>query len=272
MSNLNYSNQILHDRSFKGQDLSGADFSGADLRGCNFTGATLIGANFQQVKTGQSQRQVRMLVVSTIVSPVVLCGSGALFVYLLSLLLSDRAINFLIGSLPVLFFFAEIFLRDSINFHFPQATTFFGIGAISILFAVMVALTIGLACIGFSGFGNGSSAQGFFFLIMAVVSAIVTFRIFQWLIQSIQSHPGTSFRKANLTDADFSYSELKNTDFSLAVLTGICIFKWAIKPYTDFTNVYCKYLYLEPEQQNRQPAEGNFQANELERVLTQFRR
>ncbi|MBO3459580.1 pentapeptide repeat-containing protein [Aetokthonos hydrillicola Thurmond2011] len=272
MTNLNYSNQILHDRSFKGQDLSGADFSGSDLRGCNFTGATLIGANFQQVKTGQSQHQVRMLVASTIVSPVVLCGCGAIFVYLLSLLKSNRAINFLIGALPILAFLAEIFLRDSITFHFPQATSYAGIGSIAVLFAIMVTLTVGLVFIGNSSFGDGSIAQGFFLLIMTVVGAIVTYRIFQWLIQSIQSHPGTSFRKANLTDADFSYSELENTDFSLAVLTGVCIFKWVIKPYTEFTNVYCKYLYLEPEQQNRQPANRNFHADELEPILTQFRK
>ncbi|BAY09911.1 pentapeptide repeat-containing protein [Calothrix sp. NIES-2098] len=272
MTNLNYSNQILRDRSFKGQDLSGADFSGSDLRGCNFTGATLIGANFQYARTGQSDRQVRMLVASTIISPVVLCGCVALFVYLSSLFLSDRAFNFLVGALPVLGFLAEIFLRDSIAFNFPQTTTFFGIGAIAILFAVMVALTVGLALIGFSGFDNGSGAQGFFFLIMAVVSAIVTFRIFQWTIQSIKSHPGTSFRKANLTDTDFSYSELENTDFSLAVLTGACLFNWVIKSHNEFTNVSCKYLYLEPEQQNRQPPEGNFHADELARVLTQFKR
>ncbi|OUL34632.1 hypothetical protein BV372_13440 [Nostoc sp. T09] len=270
MTNLNYNNQILHNCSFKGQDLSGADFSGSDLRGCNFTGATLIGAKFQQVKTGQSQRQVNMLIASTIASPVVLFGSSIIFVHLLSVLLSDRAMNFFIGALPVLAFLAEIFLRDSITFHFTQVTNFFGIGAIAKLFAVMLMLTVGLAFVGFSGFGDGSGAQGFFFLLMTIVSAIVTYRIFKWLIQSIHTYAGTSFRKANLTDADFSYSKVENTDFSLAVLTGACVFKWVIKPHSQFTTVYCKYLYLEPAQQNRQPAEGSFKPDELAQVLTQF--
>ncbi|MEH2076940.1 MAG: pentapeptide repeat-containing protein [Nostoc sp.] len=98
----------------------------------------------------------------------------------------------------------------------------------------------------------------------------VTFRIFKWLIQSIQSNPGTSFRKANLTDADFSHAEVQNTDFSLAVLTGACIFNWIIKHHNQLTNVYCKYVYLEPAQQNRQPTEGNFQPGELEQVLIRF--
>ncbi len=250
--------------------MSGADFSGSDLRGCNFTGATLIGTKFQQVKTGQSSRQVNMLIAGTIASPVVLFGSSIIFVHILSVFLSDRAMNFLFGALPVLAFLAEIFLRDSITFHFTQATNFFSIGAIATLFTVMLTLTVGLAFVSFSGFGDGSGAQGFFFLLMTIVSAIVTYRIFKWLIQSIQSYPGTSFKKANLTNANFSYSEVENTDFSLAVLTGVCIFKWVIKPHTQFTNVYCKYLYLEPAQQNRQPAEGNFQLDELEQVLTQF--
>ncbi|MDZ7962831.1 MAG: pentapeptide repeat-containing protein [Aulosira sp. DedQUE10] len=270
MSNLNYTNQNLQNSSFKGQDLAGADFSGSDLRGCNFTGATLVGANFQKVTTGQSNRQVNILVASTIVNPVLLLGSSMIFVYILNLLLSDRAINFLFGALPVLAFLAEIFIRDSITFYFPQATNFFGIGAIAGLFAVMVSFTVGLAIVSFSGFGDGSGALGFFLLVLMIVSAIVTFRIFKWLIQSIQSHPGTSFRKANLTDADFSYSEMQNTDFSFAVLTGACVFKWVIKPYTQFTNVYCQYLYLQPAQQNRQPAEGNFQPGDLGRVLNQF--
>lgn len=100
VTNLNYSKQILHNCSFKGQDLSGADFSGSDLRGCDFTRATLIGANFQQVKTGQSQRQVSMLVASAIVSPVFLFGSSIIFAHLLSVLLSDRAIKFLFGAMP----------------------------------------------------------------------------------------------------------------------------------------------------------------------------
>ncbi|BAY29716.1 hypothetical protein NIES2107_15600 [Nostoc carneum NIES-2107] len=272
MANLNYSNQNLQNCSFKGQDLAGADFSGSDLRGCNFSGATLTGANLQQVKTGQSDRQAMMLIVSAIVSPVVLFGSCIIFAYLLNLLLSDRAIKFLFSVLPILAFLAEIFLRDSISLNFPQVTTFFGIGAISGLFAVMLVFTICLALVSFYSFGDGVAIQGFFLLLLMIFSAIVTFRIFQWLIQSIESHPGTSFRKANLTDADFSHSELQNTDFSFAVLTGACIFKWVIQQHNQFTNVSCKYLYLEPAQQNRKPAEGNFKAGEFGRLLNQFLR
>ena len=72
MTNLNYTNQNLQNCSFKGQDLAGADSSGSDLQGCNFTGATLIGTNFQRVKTGQSYRQVNILVKSVYLNRIVL--------------------------------------------------------------------------------------------------------------------------------------------------------------------------------------------------------
>ncbi|MFN6486228.1 MULTISPECIES: pentapeptide repeat-containing protein [unclassified Nostoc] len=273
MANLNYTNQNLQNCSFKGQDLAGADFSGSDLRGCNFTGATLIGANFQNIKTGQSYRQVNILVAATIVCPVLLIGFSTIAVQVSTILFSDRSdkiFNFFFGAMPLLALIFEIFIQDSITSNFPQVTAFLGIGAITILFAVMVSFTVGLAIVSTSGFSDGSSGQGFFLLLLMVIFAIVTFRIFKWLIQSIQSNPGTSFKKANLTDADFSHSEVQNTDFSLAVLTGACVFDWAIKPHTQLTNVYCKYLYLEAAYQNRQPAKGDFQPGELERVLTRF--
>ncbi len=273
MTNLNYTNQNLQNRSFKGQDLSGADFTGSDLRGCNFTGANLIGTNFQKIKTGQSHRQVNIMVAATIICPVGLLGFIMIAGQMSSVLFSDRfdkIFNFFLGSMPLLALIFQIFIQDSITSDFPEVTNFLGIGVITILFAVMSSFTVGLAMISTSSFSDGSSVQGFFLLLLMVISTIITFRIFKWIIQSIQSQPGTSFRKANLTDADFSHSEVQNTDFSFAILTGACIFDWAIQPHTQFTNVYCKYLYLEPAYQNRQPTEGNFKPGDLSRVLARF--
>lgn len=273
MSELNYANRNLQNCSFKGQDLAGADFSGSDLRGCNFTRATLIGASFEGAKMGQSRRQVNTLVAAAIVGPIILLGLSAIAAKVSVVWFSDRSnkvVNFLLSALPILALVFGNFIRDSIAFHFPQLTSFLTIAAIAVLFAVMVMLTVGLASVSILGFGDGAVAQGFFLLLLMVVSAILTFRIFKWLTDSIHSHRGTSFRKANLTDANFSHCVVQNTDFSFAVLTGACIFDWAIKPYTQLTNVHCEYLYLEPAQQNRRPVEGNFQPGELERVLTQF--
>ncbi|MFB8790512.1 MAG: pentapeptide repeat-containing protein [Potamolinea sp.] len=66
-SPLNFTNQDLRNRSFKGQNLIGADFSGCDIRGCNFSYALLQGANFERTKAGQTPRQFIPLVVVTII-------------------------------------------------------------------------------------------------------------------------------------------------------------------------------------------------------------
>lgn len=253
--------------------MAGADFSGSDLRGCNFTGANLMGASFLGCKTGQSRRQVYILVGAAILGSVVLVGFSMIAAQVSIALFGDRSnkmLNFFLSALPVVALIFEIFFRDSIALHFPQVTIFLAIAAITVLLAVMMTLTVGLAIASLSSFGDGTAAQGFFLLLLMVVSAIVTFRILKWLRESIQSGTGTSFRKANLSNANFSHSNVQNTDFSMAILTGTCIFGWTIKSHTQFTKVYCEYLYLEPEYQNRKPAEGNFQPGELERLLTQF--
>ncbi|WP_414552891.1 pentapeptide repeat-containing protein [Anabaena sp. CCY 0017] len=248
---------------FKGRDLTGADFSGSDLRGCNFTGTTLIGANFQKVETGQSSRQFNILIAATIIGSFVLLGFS-IIVAQVSLIflsnLSDNFLRFFRGAILLLVLLLQHFIRERITFLFPQLTSFMGIVATAVLFAVMVTLTVGLTFVSFFSLINGEVMQGFFLLVLMVILAMLTLLIFQWLVESIHSHPGTSFRKANLTDADFSYSDVNNTDFSRAVLTGICVFKWVINPDTRFANVYCQYVYLEPTQQNRQPAEGDFTA------------
>jgi len=270
MTKLNYANQNLQNCSFQRQDLTGADFSGADLRGGNFTGATLIRANFEGVQAGQSRRQMNILIATTIISPIVLVGLSAIAVQILDPLLNNPVIKFFSSAIPVLAILLEIFLRDMLFPRFPKIRTFLVNGAIAILLAVMVIMTIGLTIVTISNLITMVSINWLWSLLMTIVSALLTYRIFQWLRESIQSYPGTSFRKANLTDANFSHASLPNTDFSFSVLTGACIFNWTIKPYTQFTKVYCEYLYLQPADQNRQPVEGNFSPSELEKVLTSF--
>ncbi|AFY52934.1 putative low-complexity protein [Rivularia sp. PCC 7116] len=55
-SNLNFSNQDLRNRCFKGQNLDYANFSYSDIRGCDFTNTSLREANFQNVKAGQTAK------------------------------------------------------------------------------------------------------------------------------------------------------------------------------------------------------------------------
>lgn len=271
MHPLNYSNQNLQNRSFKGQNLSGVDFSGSDLQGCDFTGANLTAASFKWARTGQSSRQVNSLVASAVLGPLILVGGSLLLVRFASALLPESVINVLFGLLPVLVLVFELLFQGNMASRYPQTTTFFSLAAVALLFAGIVIVTGGLVIGSLSGFGAGAGGQGLLLLALVVVGAIVTRRILTWLTQIIQSNPGTSFKKANLTDADFSHAKIQNTDFSLAVMTGACIFQWNVNRHTHFNDVYCEYLYLEPQHQKRQPTEGTFQRSELEGRLDQFK-
>ncbi len=271
MASLNYVRQNLQNRSFKGQDLSGADFSDADLRGCNFTGANLTGAKLQRITTGQSSRQSQFLMATAIVGPIVLFGCSAIIALMLDRFGSDRsnlAIDWGLKILSVIVGWLAVFWRNRIMLRFPYTTDILGTAAISMLLMVMGTFTGCLALLSLLNFGNAGVLQGLFLLILMGIGAIVTFRILQWLIQSIQSSLGTSFRKANLTDADLEAARIQNTDFSLAMMTGVCISNWVLQSHTQFSGVDCEYIYLEPMQQNRQPPQERFQPGELERVLT----
>ncbi|HEY9653837.1 MAG TPA: pentapeptide repeat-containing protein, partial [Coleofasciculaceae cyanobacterium] len=167
MSNLNYANQNLQNCSFKGQDLAGADFSGSDLRGCNFTGANLIGASFKGSKTGQSRRQVYILIAAAIMGSVVLIGFSAIAAQLSINLFDDRSnkiLKFFIKALFLLAVLLESLFRESIALHFPQITAFWtivGMTALFVLFVAMIALTAVLAIASLSSFSDGTVAPGF---------------------------------------------------------------------------------------------------------------
>lgn len=53
-----FSNRILRNRSFRGQNLQQANFSGSDLRGCNFDLAQLQGANFDHSRVGYGPESI----------------------------------------------------------------------------------------------------------------------------------------------------------------------------------------------------------------------
>lgn len=264
--NRNYAGQILQNRSFKRLNLTGADFSGSDLRGCDFTEATLVGASFVGARTGQSREQVKRSVVVATVAPAVIIGFSLLVAQVPTHLFGDRlhpAFDFLIRALPLLALLFEILFRDSMTHFFPHTTNLLGVSGVAVLFQLMAVFTLGLVIISIFSFGDGSGAQGLFLLVLAGISALITHRCFKWVVQAIQSSGGTSFRKANLTQADWSQTVVQNTDFNGATLTGICIFDWVIQRHTHFENVDCQYVYLEPARQKRHPTKGNFRLGEV---------
>lgn len=273
MTAQNYAHQILKNRSFKGLNLTGADFSGSDLRGCDFTGATLVGANFTGVRTGQSDRQINTLIVAAIIGPAGIIVLSLCAGHILENMFGDRFPKVFPEVLqilmPVLFFFRFLF-RDTINritLHFRRTSNFLGITFFAFLCQFMALFTILLVIVSLLTFVDGSGFQGLVLLAIAVFFAIVTRWIFKGVIQSISSSCGTSFRKANLTDANLSRAVVKNTDFSLAILTRICIFEWRRERHNQFADVYCEYVYLEPTHQKRHPAESKFRQEEVEAYL-----
>lgn len=64
---LNFANQNLRDRSFKGKNLNRADFRGADIRGCDFSNALLQEANFAQVRAGQTPSRFILLSIAALI-------------------------------------------------------------------------------------------------------------------------------------------------------------------------------------------------------------
>jgi hypothetical protein len=64
---LNFANQNLRNRSFKGKKLNSADFSGADIRGCDFSNALLREANFAQVRAGQTPSRLIPLSIAALI-------------------------------------------------------------------------------------------------------------------------------------------------------------------------------------------------------------
>jgi len=268
---LDFSNQDLQNRSFQGRDLTSADFNHADLRGCDFTGAILTGAKFDRARMGQSQRQTSRLVANAIVGPFVVIGGCLLFANVITTLLPENMLKVFWGILPFLAVIFEVFFHSRNSSDATRGASFMDMTTLGVLLGAMVAVTGALLMGSVSGFGDGAIGLGLFLLILVGISAIVTYRIFTWLTRAIESNPGTSFKKANLTEADFAHAQIENTDFSFAVLTGACWFKCQINSHTHFTNTYCEYLYLEPLQQSRKPEQGTFQVNEAEQFLTRLK-
>lgn len=265
-----YKDQNLQDRSFVGRELTGADFSGADLRGCDFTRATLIGANFERATTGQTPHQINNAILYVIMSMIAMM----MIIFILSFLI--MAIDNLLLSwfgeiyrriasiLSSVFLFLLYFFQSIIIDSFPRTSNFLGNAVIAGLTTIMLLLTLGFIGISFSG-GGGS----ILFLIPAIIAGIVTFKLFTWLMEAIKGGIGTSFKKANLTGANFSHALIYNTDFSFALLTGICIEGWLVDSLSVFTKSQCEYLYWQ-SQQERYPQTGKFPDRDWEEFLQKF--
>ncbi|MEG4455562.1 pentapeptide repeat-containing protein [Microcoleus sp. N9_A1] len=189
--NLNFANQNLRNRSFKGLDLSGANFSGCDIRGCNFTGAILKGANFQGVRTGQSRRRVRNLIARAGVTAVTVTTAGALT----GLIAGADA-----GAVAVA----------------GTAATAIAVtrGEAGIVAGSVAGAAAAIGASGIVTFWGGDTIRGIIlFLVSGVILGLTAIGFFI-AVEQIEKLSITSFRKADLTDAVFDAGAVLDADFS----------------------------------------------------------
>lgn len=267
---MEYRNQNLQGKSFKGQDLSHADFSGADLRGTDFSNANLTSANFSGSKTGiQKNHAVLVFLFAIVVS--LLSGYIAMLTgdTIHSQIQSEDPNEVIVGYITLGYFVifigmsiwkglfktirrvlvTMIILTALLGF-FAFVTGYgTGIGALKSLIALIL---IGLMFVAgtISRAVAGTFASGILFIIVAmagamfgkslgggygtVVAALACAFISKRALNQKYEHStvknialiigtyfGTSFKKSDLTNADFSGAELKNTDFSDSTRKGI---------------------------------------------------
>ncbi|MBO3463274.1 pentapeptide repeat-containing protein [Aetokthonos hydrillicola Thurmond2011] len=215
-----YSGQNLRGRNFRGKNLEGANFSSSDIRSADFSGANLRGANFSHAKAGLQRRWAILLV---LVSWVLMGLAGFLAAFanaLIALLVlmkqpNDQIAYQIVGwtVIVIIFGFFFVIIRQGIQAGLGAGAGAFvgvGVGVGAFFGAAIVAL-------GEAGGYNPVARDVFLYVTFAVAVAVVLFSTYtSWrvlkgdpkhaLISSIAiafaAFRGTSFRSADLTDAD----------------------------------------------------------------------
>ncbi len=246
-----YSGQKLRGRSFKGQNLEGVNFSGADIRSADFTSANLRNANFNHATAGLQKRWAIFLVgVSWLLSGVSGFFSTLAGALIASIFNTSGLENQVAGwtSLIVIIVLFIVILRQGLNSALALAValavalaiafTVAFAGALAVALVVALALAVAFAVTGalalavaFAVAGAGAGAGA---LAGVLLSAYIAWKamkgdekyaIIRNIAVAFAALGGTSFRNANLTDANFTAATLKSTDFRKANLTRTCFSK-----------------------------------------------
>ncbi len=72
-----------------------------------------------------------------------------------------------------------------------------------------------------------------------------------------------NLRMANLSGANLEKIQALKTDFSKAILTGVCLDSWQTNSEVNLTDVICDYVYLGINEEERRPEQGNFAPGEF---------
>jgi uncharacterized protein YjbI with pentapeptide repeats len=252
----------LSGADLKGKDLSGADFSKADLRSANFTGATLIGANFTGAKCGLQKRWATLLItISWLLAGI--SGFFLIFTRFQFLLIFNSfssknqiadlvslevvtvvtvvtgvvtVVTGVVTGVGVVLLGAGAVLAVVLNVVVGVLVTGVLGGVVGVLVAVVVgggvAVVVEAVVAGVESGVLGGVLLGVLEVLggaVVVGEAEVEENVkYSWVYSfaiAVAATRGTSFRNADLTDANFTFATLKNTDLRKAILTRVRWYK-----------------------------------------------
>ena len=198
-----FSGKNLRGRNFKGQNLTGAKFIGADIRGANFTNAILREVDFTRAQAGLQRHWTIFLVTVSLFLSVISGLISGFASFWIAIFFSPDVIKqyTIIPGVVVLIVLAIFFI----------ATIRQGIGAGVVAGEVAVAAAGAATGIGLAIYVAWRALAGDEKYALIRTVAIV-----------FAATGGTSFRNADLTDANFTEATLKSTDFRTANLTRTC--------------------------------------------------
>jgi uncharacterized protein YjbI with pentapeptide repeats len=236
---LNFANQNLRDRDFKGKNLIGANFSGADIRGCNFCRSQLKSANFANVRAGRSPRQnaiaslngfamACMFAGTAMIASILMIAFGALLLFGMSVNNSETVYG--VAIVAIVIFAVSFAIAFTGRFAIAGISGTF----LAVLISLLIAFSSGFlgstfAKILVSGAFNAIADSLRFNTLLALLGffAIESLQIFgslyllRFTIHPSRSNIGTRFQYANLTKASFHRATLVNCDFSYAVMDEV---------------------------------------------------
>src|SRR5919199_739483 len=76
-----------------------------------------------------------------------------------------------------------------------------------------------------------------------------------------------NFIGANLSGANLHRTKALHTNFYKAIFTGACSQDWHTNSSTNLEEVICDYVYLQADQQERRPIQGNFAPGEFTKLF-----
>ena len=187
------------------------------------------------------------------------------------------------------------FLRKiALGFSSDGSTTFLGADLSNAVFSnstlekvdLQYASIIGTLWLGVNGLER-SRLKGTILADPLVRHLLISGQVIKGVKYARKSFHGANLKNANLTNADFTEADLSKailtdaclqgatltriralgTDFSGADLTGACLKDWSIDSFTQLDGAICKYIFLEENERERRPSNGEFVTGDLAKLV-----